>query len=170
MSQKSSAPVPDVNPSNSSAPQYTTYQQSGVGAVPANAPPQYQQPQPIPGAQPTYAYSSGPGAPVAATMGQPAYGSVAATPVVLVQPAYGSMNLFPHFPVQTTCPFCSTQMVTSIKKEPGLLAWLSCGILALMGCVFGCCLIPFCLDPCQDTEHYCSNCHRLITVKRQMDC
>jgi len=111
------------------------------------SPPQYQQPvsqqqmgspmyaQPI-------AYTS-PGTVIIATPG----------------PMYGS------WPVNTTCPYCRAQVQTSIRKQSGVLVWLSCAGLALLGLFWGCCLIPFCIDGLKDTEHYCPSCQRLLYRK-----
>jgi len=151
MSEKSAPPIPDstITPDPSSAsspPLYQGYQsgppnpiyQQQPGTYPQQQqpiPPQYQQSPPI---QPQY--QQGPSYAYAATA-QPVYGTASAVPVVLISGYQG--NAYPHFPVQTTCPFCQTTMVTSIQKSPGLCAWVSCGVLAFMGCIFGCCLLPF---------------------------
>ncbi|CAF0796197.1 unnamed protein product [Adineta ricciae] len=69
------------------------------------------------------------------------------------------------YPVQCICPHCRTQIVSQTAKKPGLLAWLLCGGMALLG-FWLCCFIPFCIDSCKDTEHYCPNCHILLGVNK----
>ncbi|OAD55497.1 LITAF-like protein, partial [Eufriesea mexicana] len=59
---------------------------------------------------------------------------------------------------RTTCPYCFAQVDTTIKTEPGMIAYISGVVIALMGCWFGCCLIPCCIDECMDVHHSCSNC------------
>ncbi|XP_027796550.2 lipopolysaccharide-induced tumor necrosis factor-alpha factor [Marmota flaviventris] len=70
-------------------------------------------------------------------------------------------------PVQMCCPSCSKVIVTQLSYNAGALTWLSCGSLCLLGCVAGCCFIPFCVDALQDVDHYCPNCKVLLgTYKR----
>ena len=87
--------------------------------------------------------------------------AMAAHPVQLVQqppPTLliigGPQGIWPHYPVTTVCPHCGSHVTTSTRKTSGALAWLACGGLALAGCIFGCCLIPFCIDGMLDTEHW----------------
>ncbi|UJR17496.1 hypothetical protein I4U23_004391 [Adineta vaga] len=65
-------------------------------------------------------------------------------------------------PVQCVCWNCKKQIVTRTEKKNGLVTWLGCGGLILFGCVFGCCLIPFCVDACKDTIHMCPNCNTIL--------
>ncbi|XP_005007555.2 lipopolysaccharide-induced tumor necrosis factor-alpha factor [Cavia porcellus] len=70
-------------------------------------------------------------------------------------------------PVQMCCPSCNKMVVTKLSYNAGALTWLSCGSLCLLGCVLGCCFIPFCVDALQDVDHYCPNCKALLgTYKR----
>ena len=39
---------------------------------------------------------------------------------------------------------------------------LLCVVLCLFGLVFGCCLIPFCVDSVKDVIHKCPNCGAVI--------
>ena len=50
------------------------------------------------------------------------------------------------FPVRTECPLCKQEVLTETYSSAGLLAWLLGGGLCLIGCAFGCCLIPCCVD------------------------
>ncbi|XP_044159955.1 lipopolysaccharide-induced tumor necrosis factor-alpha factor [Bufo gargarizans] len=84
------------------------------------------------------------------------------TPVT-VQTVYVQQPVrFHDRPVQICCPRCNTLTTTRIDHTSGALAWLSCGGLCILGCGFGCCLIPFCIDSLKDVDHYCSNCQALI--------
>ncbi|KAG9477097.1 lipopolysaccharide-induced tumor necrosis factor-alpha factor [Eleutherodactylus coqui] len=65
-------------------------------------------------------------------------------------------------PIQICCPHCNRLTTTRLIHSSGALAWLSCGGLCLLGCGFGCCLIPFCIDSLKDVDHYCSNCETLL--------
>ncbi|XP_062467795.1 lipopolysaccharide-induced tumor necrosis factor-alpha factor isoform X1 [Pezoporus occidentalis] len=65
-------------------------------------------------------------------------------------------------PVQMCCPSCNQMIVTRLSYDSGALTWLSCGGLFLLGCVAGCCLIPFCIDALKDVDHSCPNCSTLL--------
>lgn len=65
-------------------------------------------------------------------------------------------------PVRTTCPNCRANILTQLKYDSGLAAWLIAAGLCFFGLGCGCCLIPFCVDACKDVEHYCPNCRTLI--------
>uniref|UniRef100_A0A914GZD7 LITAF domain-containing protein n=1 Tax=Globodera rostochiensis TaxID=31243 RepID=A0A914GZD7_GLORO len=69
----------------------------------------------------------------------------------------GQTQLGPR-PQNTFCSNCRQQVLTKVKYSAGLLTWLLFGGCLLFGCWLGCCLIPFCMDDCQDCEHYCTNC------------
>lgn len=56
------------------------------------------------------------------------------------------------------CPSCNAEIETTTRTEPGLIAYLSGMVIALLGCFWGCCLIPCCIDDCMDVHHTCPNC------------
>lgn len=72
-----------------------------------------------------------------------------------------------EIPGQTVCPHCQQTVVTQIEHQSGLMTWLICGGLAIVGC-FLCCCIPFCIDACKDVEHHCPNCHRVIYIYKRI--
>ncbi|KAM4024800.1 LITAF domain-containing protein-like isoform 1-T2 [Anomaloglossus baeobatrachus] len=100
----------------------------------------------------------------------PPYGGGGPQPTVVMAPVTSTVILgtsFADTPVSCTCPVCRQNVVTRIEYNTGLLVWLIFGILCLLGCWLGCCLIPFCLDSCKDVDHYCPNCnHHLSKYKR----
>jgi lipopolysaccharide-induced tumor necrosis factor-alpha factor len=81
------------------------------------------------------------------------------TTVVIARPVMMGLG---EYPVQTTCGHCHASVTTSTMYETGTLTWLVAGILILVGCWLGCCLIPFCVDGCKDVIHSCPNCHQII--------
>ncbi|KAJ8338104.1 hypothetical protein SKAU_G00370700 [Synaphobranchus kaupii] len=97
------------------------------------------------------------------------------TPCIVVgapscTPAGSQVILLPglsELPSQTQCPHCHQLVLSRTEHKPGLLAWLICGSLALVGC-WPCCLIPFCVDGCQDVDHRCPNCNNLLFVYKRL--
>jgi len=111
----------------------------GAGTAPPAPPPGFVHPGGMyPQAQGVYAQSGGP--PVVVTTVVPLGGR----------------------PIQMVCPHCRAEIRTNTEKRPGLIAFISGAVLAMLGCVWGCCLIPCCLDDCLDTEHTCPNCQGYI--------
>ena len=72
------------------------------------------------------------------------------------------------FPVAMTCPSCHNTIVTQVVPEPGLLTWLSCVGLSVLGFVCGCCLIPFCIRGLQDSVHRCPACGAQVARHSRM--
>lgn len=77
-----------------------------------------------------------------------------------------SVELGPH-PLPMQCPHCRVHIVSSTQTRAGLLAWLVCGILALIGC-WPCCILPFCVPKCQDVHHFCPNCNAFLGTYRRI--
>ncbi|KAM6424371.1 lipopolysaccharide-induced tumor necrosis factor-alpha factor isoform 1-T3 [Liasis olivaceus] len=90
-------------------------------------------------------------------------------PPVPVQAVYIPGPLvFLDRPMQLCCPACNKMIVTRISHNPGALAWLSCGGLALLGCWLGCCLIPFCVEAMLDVEHFCPCCNAYLGIHKRL--
>uniref|UniRef100_A0A667HVD1 LITAF domain-containing protein n=1 Tax=Lynx canadensis TaxID=61383 RepID=A0A667HVD1_LYNCA len=169
-------PPPLCSPDNMSVP--GSYQAAaGPSSVPS-APPSYEEtvavnsyfpvpPAPVPG--PTTGLVTGPDG---KGMNPPAYYTqpvpVPNANAIAVQTVYVQQPVsFFDRPVQMCCPSCNKMIVTQLSYNAGALTWLSCGSLCLLGCVAGCCFIPFCVDALQDVDHYCPNCKALLgTYKR----
>ncbi|XP_059887732.1 lipopolysaccharide-induced tumor necrosis factor-alpha factor isoform X1 [Delphinus delphis] len=166
----------DGNSGKMSAP--GSYQAAaGPSSVPT-APPSYEEtvsvnsyyptpPAPMPG--PTTGLMTGPDG---KGMNPPGYYTqpvpVPNANAIAVQTVYVQQPIsFFDRPVQMCCPSCNKMIVTQLSYNAGALTWLSCGSLCLLGCVVGCCFIPFCVDALQDVDHYCPNCKALLgTYKR----
>ncbi|XP_048762283.1 LITAF domain-containing protein-like [Ostrea edulis] len=80
--------------------------------------------------------------------------------VVVTQPVHMNPYMFREFGVQMQCPHCSATITTSTRYEVGTLTWIACCVVAAVGCWFGCCLIPFCVDGCKDVIHSCPSCNQ----------
>ncbi|XP_078125656.1 uncharacterized protein LOC144530102 [Sander vitreus] len=73
----------------------------------------------------------------------------------------------PHRPCRTQCPECRQFIITETFTSVSSITWLVCFMTALIGCVAGCCLIPFCLDKFKSTTHKCPKCRAFIrTIKK----
>ncbi|ODM87912.1 Lipopolysaccharide-induced tumor necrosis factor-alpha factor [Orchesella cincta] len=42
-------------------------------------------------------------------------------------------------PINMVCPHCRAEIRTATEKRPGLIAFISGAVLAMLGCVWGCC-------------------------------
>ncbi|CAF3799978.1 unnamed protein product [Adineta steineri] len=62
------------------------------------------------------------------------------------QQSSGTSFKYGQDPLNCKCIYCHQQVVTRIEKENGLIAWICCAVLLLIGCWLGCCLIPFFID------------------------
>ncbi|XP_048871718.1 lipopolysaccharide-induced tumor necrosis factor-alpha factor homolog isoform X1 [Brienomyrus brachyistius] len=71
-------------------------------------------------------------------------------------------------PVQIQCPACLQVVVTRLEHSSGILTWVLCASLFIVGCSYGCCLIPFCWDGLKDVTHYCPSCNYVLGVFRRL--
>uniref|UniRef100_A0A4W6C4F6 LITAF domain-containing protein n=1 Tax=Lates calcarifer TaxID=8187 RepID=A0A4W6C4F6_LATCA len=77
------------------------------------------------------------------------------------------VDKLPPCPCRTQCPECRQFIVTETFTSVSSVTWLVCIMTALIGCVAGCCLIPFCLDRFKSTTHRCPKCRSSIkTIKK----
>ncbi|XP_067333686.1 lipopolysaccharide-induced tumor necrosis factor-alpha factor homolog [Channa argus] len=75
-------------------------------------------------------------------------------------------KLPPH-PCRTQCPECQQFIMTETFTSVSSVTWLVCLMTALIGCVAGCCLIPFCCDRFKSITHRCPKCRTAIkTIKK----
>lgn len=121
-------------------PQYNNnmppYQNQNIPPPPYQQPP-YQQPPP-----PNTQY----------TNEQLIYVQVPIQPQVVIENRITSRE-----PQSYYCPYCLTNVVTQVKYEPGDKTSLMACLLCCVGGVI-CCLIPYCVDDCQDAIHICPIC------------
>lgn len=86
---------------------------------------------------------------------------VAPNNAVLVQPVYllpSNAIVFGSSPLRCLCVYCNQPQVTRVEYQSGCTTFLFSGLCCLFGGVFGCFLIPFCMDACKDVTHHCSMC------------
>lgn len=65
------------------------------------------------------------------------------------------------------CPYCQYEISSATQSTPGLIAYISGAVIALLGCFWGCCLIPCCFDECMDVRHTCPNCRSYLGQYRR---
>ncbi|KAF7646996.1 hypothetical protein LDENG_00179290 [Lucifuga dentata] len=79
---------------------------------------------------------------------------------------YMDLDKIPAYPCKTQCPECGSFITTEVVSSVSTMTWLACCATAVMGCVAGCCLIPFCIDKFKTTTHKCPKCRTsLCTIK-----
>ncbi|XP_029619801.1 cell death-inducing p53-target protein 1 homolog [Salmo trutta] len=71
-------------------------------------------------------------------------------------------------PAIVQCPICEQVVTTETYRKIGGAAWMLCLVSGMLGCVAGCCLIPFCLDNLKDVRHRCPECHGNIYTAERM--
>lgn len=64
-------------------------------------------------------------------------------------------------PVRIQCPSCGAQILTKMKYEPTTKTHVVALILCLFIC-WPCVCLPYCMDSCQNANHYCPNCDAFI--------
>ncbi|CAH8873179.1 unnamed protein product [Trichobilharzia szidati] len=82
------------------------------------------------------------------------------TPVITQQPA--SFLILQNHPTEVKCPFCKADVKTIVKYNNGMITYVACAGLCILGCCCGCCLIPFCINALKDVDHKCPNCHKYL--------
>ncbi|KAL6102598.1 uncharacterized protein ACO6RY_02177 [Pungitius sinensis] len=73
----------------------------------------------------------------------------------------------PHHPCRTQCPECKQFILSETSHSVSSVTWLVCFMAAMVGCVAGCCLLPFCMDSLKSTTHRCPRCRSaFVTIKK----
>lgn len=111
---------------------------------------------PPPSAPPSYAQAMG-GVPPQAPFTQGQIPAANAPPTIVT-------TIVPLGPKTThmVCPHCQHEINTATKTSPSRTAWIASLIICCLGCPLGCCLIPFCIDDCMNTEHNCPKCKAFL--------
>ncbi|XP_051522686.1 lipopolysaccharide-induced tumor necrosis factor-alpha factor-like isoform X1 [Myxocyprinus asiaticus] len=58
------------------------------------------------------------------------------------------------------CPFCKKIIDTEVRYKIGSNVFLFCCLLSVVGCLAGCCLVPFCMNRFKDVAHKCPSCSK----------
>ncbi|CAG9327780.1 unnamed protein product [Blepharisma stoltei] len=56
------------------------------------------------------------------------------------------------------CPYCMKISAPIKEYDPTSMTWNMCGSMCLLGCWFGCCLIPIFDKQFHGVTYFCSNC------------
>ncbi|XP_041735682.1 uncharacterized protein LOC121569106 isoform X2 [Coregonus clupeaformis] len=92
---------------------------------------------------------------------------VEAPPCIPAPEVILDIQKLPPFSSQTQCPECRQFITTEIVTSVGNVACLVCVTMSILGCVAGCCLIPFCIDNFKDVTHRCPKCRSsIITITK----
>lgn len=142
---------------------YPHPQQQGMPAMPMPMPPTYDQtgqnpglypPMPAPPPQSHIHYVAPHPPPM---MNEPVNSSH--THTIIIQPQVGPD------PTMVTCPSCRQTVVTRMEYESSTRTHVAAGILCILGCWL-CCCIPYCMDSCQNGNHYCPSCGSFLGTYR----
>ncbi|KAI4471050.1 lipopolysaccharide-induced tumor necrosis factor-alpha factor [Holotrichia oblita] len=68
-------------------------------------------------------------------------------------------------PMATVCQRCGTHIITTITSQRSNLTHFAAVALCLCGC-WPCCLLPYCMNSCKNTYHYCPNCSTYLGMYR----
>lgn len=70
----------------------------------------------------------------------------------------------PPYPIQVTCPHCSTTVITRVVIQPGVGTYVLSAILCCIFCPFS--FLPCVFRETQDCLHVCPNCGKEIVMRR----
>jgi lipopolysaccharide-induced tumor necrosis factor-alpha factor len=62
------------------------------------------------------------------------------------------------------CPRCNIFVWSRTDLKIGVINWLCCSYLCLIGC-WGCCCLTFYYDSCKDVNHYCPQCNTVLKIE-----
>ncbi|KAF6733719.1 Cell death-inducing p53-target protein 1 [Oryzias melastigma] len=65
-------------------------------------------------------------------------------------------------PGTTKCPSCQAVVVTRTQLKVGAPSFMVCFVCSILGCVIGCCLIPFFAKRFKNVHHSCPRCETHI--------
>ncbi|CAH2063516.1 unnamed protein product, partial [Iphiclides podalirius] len=85
-------------------------------------------------------------------------------PVVTAQPVQVGVvviNQMGPSPASAICKSCNNQITTTVKRKPSMKTHLFAVLLCGFGCL-PCVFIPYCVESCNNLEHYCPNCNSYV--------
>lgn len=67
-------------------------------------------------------------------------------------------------PQNYKCHFCDVDMVTELSNKTGTASILATALTSLICC----CCIGYNITSFKDVQHSCSNCHRIVGVRKRI--
>ncbi|CAB3258140.1 unnamed protein product [Arctia plantaginis] len=64
-------------------------------------------------------------------------------------------------PASLSCPSCHAQITTRVERKTTTKTHLFALLLCFLGC-WCCVCVPYCMDSCQNADHYCPSCNAYI--------
>ncbi|XP_055917056.1 lipopolysaccharide-induced tumor necrosis factor-alpha factor homolog isoform X4 [Eupeodes corollae] len=64
-------------------------------------------------------------------------------------------------PCRMVCPSCRADILTDLKRESTTKTHLMAVLMFVLFC-WPCVCLPYCMDSCQNANHYCPNCNAFI--------
>ncbi|XP_037952965.1 lipopolysaccharide-induced tumor necrosis factor-alpha factor homolog isoform X1 [Teleopsis dalmanni] len=120
-------------------------------------PPPYSATQQQPGFTPASYYQPPPQQPLYPPMPQPP----PQQSTVIIQTTTPAFVPIGSGPSHITCPSCHAQVLTTVKSEANTRTHCWALLLCLIG-LWPCVCLPYCMDSCQNSNHYCPNCNAYI--------
>ncbi|XP_070708379.1 uncharacterized protein [Pempheris klunzingeri] len=71
-----------------------------------------------------------------------------------------------HTPAVIQCPSCKEVVFTQTHSKVGEAVWMVCCLCSMLGCVAGCCLIPFFMSQLREVHHQCPQCQAHIHTQQ----
>ncbi|KAG6448061.1 hypothetical protein O3G_MSEX005320 [Manduca sexta] len=62
---------------------------------------------------------------------------------------------------RVTCRSCGMEIITRVESRPTMRTHLFAALLCLIGC-WPCVCVPYCVDSCNNADHYCPNCNAYV--------
>ncbi|XP_076381280.1 uncharacterized protein LOC117225938 isoform X2 [Megalopta genalis] len=76
-----------------------------------------------------------------------------------------SNRLWAPIPMTTVCHRCTSIVVTAVEVRRSVITHITAFALFLCGC-WPCCMLPYCLNSCNDIDHYCPVCNAHLGTYR----
>ncbi|XP_025153117.1 lipopolysaccharide-induced tumor necrosis factor-alpha factor homolog [Harpegnathos saltator] len=80
-------------------------------------------------------------------------------PFVTLSPS--ARRSWPRVPTTAICPRCAALIITVVIVRRSTYTHLTALMLFLFGC-WPCCMIPYCIESCNNMDHYCPACHAYL--------
>ncbi|XP_078034219.1 uncharacterized protein LOC144468532 [Augochlora pura] len=76
-----------------------------------------------------------------------------------------SNRLWAPIPMTAVCHRCTTIVVTAVEVRRSVITHITAFALFLCGC-WPCCMLPYCLNSCNNIDHYCPVCNAHLGTYR----